>query len=44
MPTPKNDDDIELPTLKKDVEEIEKPVLNDYNLNDLSGETYNINN
>ena len=44
MPAPKNDDDIELPTLKKDVEEIEKPVLNDYNLNDLSGETYNINN
>ena len=37
------DEDIELPTLKKDVEE-EKPVLNDYNLHDLAGEAYNINN
>ena len=42
----KNDDlDIELPTLKKEVEEekIEMPVLNDYNLDNISGEDYNIN-
>ncbi len=37
------DEDIELPTLKKDTEE-EKPILNDYNLHDLTGEAYNINN
>lgn len=39
------EDDIELPTLKKEVEEekIEKPELNDYNLDNISGEDYNIN-
>lgn len=47
--------DIELPTLKKEVleemnqqenkkEEIERPVLNDYNLDELAGETYDLNN
>ena len=41
--------EFELPTLKKEVpeekvedEKIEMPVLNDYNLDDLSGETYTI--
>lgn len=41
------DDGIELPTLKKQEdkkeEKVEMPILNDYNLDDLSGETYNIN-
>lgn len=43
--TKKDDLDIELPTLKKEVEEekIEKPELNDYNLDNISGEDYNIN-
>ncbi len=42
--------EIELPTLKKEVveehsnEKIEKPILKDYNLDDITGETYNINN
>ena len=43
---PKTDDlDIELPTLKKEVEEeqIEKPELKDYNFDSISGEDYNIN-
>ena len=43
--------DFELPTLKKEEvkeepkfeEKIEMPVLNDYNLDELSGETYTIN-
>ena len=43
--------EFELPTLKKEEpkvveetkEEIEKPILNDYNLDELSGETYTIN-
>ena len=40
--------DIELPMLKKEYveekqEDVKKPVLNDYNLDELSGETYNIN-
>ena len=40
---PKKDDlDIELPTLKKE-EKIEKPELNDYNLDNISGEDYNLN-
>ncbi len=44
----KSDDDLdmELPSLKQEEvkpEEIAKPVLNDYNLDELSGETYNIN-
>ncbi len=43
MPATKEEEEIELPTLKKDAEEIEKPILNDYNLNNLSGESYNIN-
>lgn len=42
----KEDDelDFELPVLKKEVKEetIEMPMLNDYNLDNLSGETYNI--
>ena len=43
---PKTDDlDIELPTLKKEVEEeqIEKPELKDYDFDSISGEDYNIN-
>lgn len=49
METPEindNDDiDLELPNLKKESSEpLEKPVLNDFNLDDLSGETYTINN
>ena len=41
MPSVKEEEeDIELPTLKKDVEEAK---LNDYNLNDLTGEFYTIN-
>lgn len=35
------EEEIELPTLKKDVE-VEKPELKDYDLNSLSGETYDI--
>ena len=44
-PQKEEDEDVEmeLPSLKKEEEVIEKPILNDYNLNDLSGETYNIN-
>ena len=36
---------IELPSLKKEKEEekIEKPILNDYNLDNINGEDYNIN-
>ena len=42
--TKKDDLNIELPTLKKDAEEeIEKPELNDYNLDNIIGEDYNIN-
>lgn len=43
--TKKDDLDIELPTLKKEVEEekVEMPVLNDYNLDNITGEDYNIN-
>ena len=49
MPVPSKEEiDMELPALKKEVqeekkEEIEKPVLTDYNLDELSGETYDIN-
>ena len=48
VPT-KEELDFELPVLKKSVvkeekeEKIELPILNDYNLDDLSGETYTIN-
>ena len=38
-----DDLDIELPTLKKEVEEVEKPELKDYNFDSISGEDYNIN-
>ncbi len=34
--------DFEMPVLKKKEEEIEKPILNDYNLDSLAGEEYNI--
>lgn len=41
----KDDDlDIELPTLKKEEEKVELPELNDYNLDNIAGEDYNINN
>ena len=48
MPLPKSNDesDFELPVLKKEEvkeEKIEVPVLNDYDLDNLSGETYTIN-
>lgn len=38
------EEDFELPTLKKDVQEekIEVPKLNDFNLDEISGESYNI--
>lgn len=40
------EDEFELPTLKKDVEETKEeldiPKLNDFNLDDISGESYNI--
>ena len=51
IPVPTKEElEFELPTLKKEVveekkdinEKIEKPVLNDYNLDELSGETYEI--
>ena len=41
-----DDEEFELPTLKKGIEakkeEIDIPKLNDYNLDEISGETYNI--
>lgn len=51
IPVEKAMDDLEfdLPTLRKDekeetnVDEIDVPILKDYNLDELSGETYNIN-
>lgn len=45
VPLPNSDEedmDFELPTLKKDTEEVELPNLNDFNLDEISGETYNI--
>lgn len=50
IPVPSKEDlDFELPALKKSIvkeeqeEKIELPILNEYNLDDLSGETYTIN-
>ena len=45
IPIIKEEEDLgfELPTLKKDEEKIEVPLLNDYNLDELSGESYTIN-